>query len=86
MVTTPKLEDENIRQNVRLLTELARDTGGQYLSLAQAAELPSLLSNRGEQFYIPERLRTLWDRDWVMYLLVGLLSVEWLTRKILKLA
>jgi hypothetical protein len=86
MVTTPKLEDENIRQNVRLLTELARDTGGQYLSLAQAAELPSLLPNRGEQFYIPERLRTLWDRDWVMYLLVGLLSVEWLTRKLLKLA
>lgn len=86
LVTTPKLEDENIRQNVRLLTELARDTGGQYLSLTQVADLPSLLPNRGEQFYIPERLRTLWDRDWVMYLLVGLLSAEWLTRKLLKLA
>lgn len=86
VVTTPRLEDENIRQNVRLLTELARDTGGQYLSLTQAADLPSLLPNRGEQFYIPERLRTLWDRDWVMYLLVGLLSAEWLTRKLLKLA
>ena len=87
IVTIPKLEDENIRQNVRLLTELARDTGGQYLPLGRAAtELPSLLPNRGEQFYIPERLRTLWDRDWVMYLLVGLLSAEWLTRKLLKLA
>ena len=87
VVTTPRLEDENIRQNVRLLTELARDTGGQYLPIEKAAtELPGLLPNRGEQFYIPERLRTLWDRDWVMYLLVGLLSVEWLTRKLLKLA
>lgn len=87
IVTTPKLEDENIRQNVRLLTELARDTGGQYLPLESvAAELPALLPNRGEQFFIPERLRTLWDRDWVMYLLVGLLSAEWLTRKLLKLA
>jgi hypothetical protein len=86
-VTNPKLEDENIRQNVRLLTDLARDTGGQYLPLDQAAaELPALLPNRGEQFFIPERLRTLWDRNWVMYLLVGLLSVEWLTRKLLKLA
>jgi len=28
----------------------------------------------------------LWDREWVMYLLVGLLSAEWLTRKLLKLA
>jgi branched-subunit amino acid transport protein len=87
IVGTPKLEDENIRQNVRLLTELARDTGGQYLPLeTAAAELPALLPNRGELFYIPERLRTLWDRDWVMYLLVGLLSAEWLTRKLLKLA
>ena len=87
IVATPKLEDENIRQNVRLLTELARDTGGQYLPLeSAAAELPALLPNRGELFYIPERLRTLWDRDWVMYLLVGLLSAEWLTRKLLKLA
>ena len=86
-VAIPKLEDENIRQNVRLLTELVRDTGGQYLSIDKAAdELPTLLPNRGEQFFIPERLRTLWDRDWVMYLLVGLLSVEWLTRKLLKLA
>ena len=86
-VAIPKLEDENIRQNVRLLTELVRDTGGQYLSIDKAAdELPALLPNRGEQFFIPERLRTLWDRDWVMYLLVGLLSVEWLTRKLLKLA
>ena len=85
--TTPKLEDEDIRQNVRLLTELTRDTGGQYLPLDKAAaELPGLLPNRGEQFYIPERLRTLWDRSWVMYLLVGLLSAEWLTRKLLKLA
>ncbi len=87
VVATPKLEDENIRQNVRLLTELARDTGGQYLPLeSAAAELPALLPNRGELFFIPERLRTLWDRDWVMYLLVGLLSAEWLTRKLLKLA
>ena len=87
VATTPKLEDENIRQNVRLLAELARETGGQYLPLDRvAAELRGLLPNRGEQFYIPERLRTLWDRDWVMYLLVGLLSAEWLTRKLLKLA
>lgn len=87
VVSTPRLEDEDIRQNVRLLTELARDTGGQYLPIENAAaEIPALLPNRGEQFFIPERLRTLWDRSWVMYLLVGLLSMEWLTRKLLKLA
>lgn len=87
VVALPKLEDENIRQNVRLLTDLVRDTGGKYLTMEEAAsELPALLPDRGEQFYIPERLRTLWDREWVMYLLVAILSVEWLTRKLLKLA
>jgi hypothetical protein len=87
VVALPKLEDENIRQNVRLLTDLARDTGGKYLTIDEAAsELPGLLPDRGEQFYVPERLRTLWDREWVMYLLVGILSAEWLTRKLLKLA
>ena len=87
MVALPKLEDENIRQNVRLLSDLVRDTGGKYLTVEEAiAELPGLLPDRGEQFYVPERLRTLWDRQWVMYLLVSILSVEWLTRKMLKLA
>jgi hypothetical protein len=87
VVALPKLEDENIRQNVRLLTDLVRDTGGKYLTMdTAAAELPALLPDRGEQFYIPERLRTLWDREWVMYLLVAILSIEWLTRKLLKLA
>ena len=83
----PKLEDQDIRQNVTLLQDLVRDTGGSYLPLSDAAaKLPGLLPSRGEPFTIEERLRTLWDRDWVLYLLVGLLLVEWLTRKLLKLA
>ena len=56
------------------------------LDEATAAALPKLLPNHGEEFLVDERLRTLWDRDWVLYALVGLLSVEWLTRKLLKLA
>jgi hypothetical protein len=28
----------------------------------------------------------LWDRVWVLYVLVGLLCLEWITRKLLKLA
>lgn len=87
VVALPKLEDQDIRQNVTLLTELVRDTGGELIPFEKATErLPELLPNRGEPFTIDERLQTLWDRAWVMYLLVGLLSMEWLTRKLLKLA
>lgn len=86
-VILPKLEDENIRQNVQLLSQLAEMTGGKYFAIQDAAAgLPDLLPNRGELFKVDERLRTLWDRQWVMFLLVGLLSAEWLSRKLLKLS
>lgn len=87
-VSLPNLETANARQNVQLLRSMAEETGGTYLPLDDmtAAALPALLPNQGEEFLVDERLRTLWDRDWVLYLLVGLLSAEWLTRKLLKLA
>ena len=87
-VSLPNLETANARQNVQLLRALADETGGTYLPLDEstAAALPKLLPNHGEEFLVDERLRTLWDRDWVLYVLVGLLAAEWLTRKLLKLA
>jgi len=86
-VLLPKLEDESLSQDVRVLKELVRDTGGQYFALADAEEMiPPLLPDSTEEFLVDERLRTLWDREWVMYLLVGFLAAEWLTRKLMKLA
>ena len=86
-VLLSNLESTDPRQNAQLLRELVRDTGGAYLTLEEAVgQLPQRLPNRGETYLVDERLRTLWDRQWVMYLLVGLLSLEWLMRKLLKLA
>lgn len=87
-VSLPNLETANARQNVQLLRSLADETGGAYLPLDEqtAGALSKLLPNHGEEFLVDERLRTLWDRDWVMFVLVGMLSLEWLTRKLLKLA
>lgn len=86
-VVLPNLETDNARQNAQLLRLIAEDTGGAYFPLSEsAAEVPKRLPNRGEEFQIDQQLKTLWDREWLMYLLIGLLSVEWLTRKLLKLA
>lgn len=86
-VVLPNLETDNARQNAQLLRLLAEDTGGAYFKLDEAAvEIPKRLPNMGEEFQIDQQMRILWDRQWVMYLLVGLLSIEWLTRKLLKLA
>ncbi|WP_417384476.1 hypothetical protein [Gimesia sp.] len=85
-VLLPRLEDESLSQNVKGLKELARDTGGRYLALEEAEQIPTLLPDQGEEFLIDERLKTLWDQGWVFFLLAGLLAAEWLTRKLFKLA
>lgn len=86
-VVLPNLESDNPRQNAKLLTDLARETGGKYLPIERAlAELPALLPDRGERFAVDEQLRALWDQQWVLFLLVGLLGCEWVIRKLLRLA
>lgn len=86
-VVLPNLETDNARQNAQLLRLIAEDSGGGYFPISEAAaEVPKRLPNRGEEFQIDQQLKTLWDREWLMFLLVGLLSIEWLTRKLLKLA
>lgn len=86
-VTVPDLESQNPQQHSEKLISLARDTGGGYLPLDEAlAGIPPKLPDRSQQFQIEDRPVPKWDESWVLYLLVGLLSVEWLTRKLLKLA
>lgn len=86
-VQLPQLEAASLTQNSRLLKSLSEGTGGQYVSLADAEKtIPGLLPNRSRRDIIDERVQEVWDRKWVMYLLAGLLSAEWLLRKLLKLA
>ncbi len=86
-VTLPQLESISPEQQTRVLSGITRDTGGKYLEISQAkTELVGLLPNRGETIVINEIITFLWDRQWLMYLLIGLMSLEWLSRKLLKLA
>lgn len=86
-VQISKLEVASLTQNVDLLQSMTRDTGGRYLTLASAvAEIPALLPNQGETTVIDEQIKEQWDQLWILLLLGGLLSLEWLSRKLLKLA
>lgn len=86
-VTLSNLESERSEQNVELLTSLVRDTGGQYLSLAEApTRLARLLPDRSELVIVDEQLLTLWDRAWLMYTMIGLLGLEWLLRRVVRLS
>lgn len=86
-VTLSNLESERSEQNVEQLTRLVRDTGGEYLTLEEAAgRLQRLLPDRSEQVVVDEQLRTLWDRAWLMYALIALLGLEWLLRRVVRLS
>lgn len=86
-VVLPNLESENPSQDVVMLTKLTTDTGGVYLSLNElAARLPDLLPDRSEPVIVDEQLKTLWDRKWLMFLMVGLLALEWALRRVVRLS
>lgn len=92
-IRLPEREFAELTQNVVTLTSLADQTGGRYFPLGDealtaiaAVEIPKLLPNKGERIVVDQRIDEVWDRGWVMGLLVALLGVEWLTRKLLKLA
>ncbi len=86
-VVLPNLESENPSQDVQLLTKLIENTGGTYLALSEAAAaLPDLLPDRSEPVVVDEQLKTLWDRDWLMYLAIGLLGLEWALRRVVRLS
>lgn len=85
-VVLPSLESLNPVQSVEVLTNLTKDTRGQYLSLAEIGKLPSLLNDESQPVVVDEQLRTLWDRQWLMYLSVGLLAFEWIMRRLWRLS
>ncbi len=85
-VVLPNLESQNPTQNAELLTNLTRDTTGRYLSLADLSTLPSLLPDQSQPIVVDEQLRTLWDRSWLLFLMVALLALEWILRRVWRLS
>jgi len=85
-VVLPNLESQNPTQNAELLTRLTRETQGRYLSLSELATLPSLLTDQSQPVVVDEQLRTLWDRGWLLFLMVALLATEWILRRVWRLS
>ena len=85
-IELPNLESKDLRQNVRQLQTLVAQTGGEYQPLKQAELVVKHLPDSSEQFLLGEQIKTLWDRTWLMCCIVALFGIEWLIRKLLKLA
>ena len=95
-VKAPDLEREDPRRNDSLLSEIADKTGGKYyVGMANATAshgtppLAAKLKDRTSTIVLPiapdPREKEVWLR-WIMIALCGLLCLEWLTRRLLRLA
>jgi hypothetical protein len=95
-VRVPDLELENPQRNDALLSEIASRTGGRYYVGADAVlgrsgvpALASVLPDRQKVTYlagIPDETFKQQSMTWILVVICGALSLEWLLRRLLKLA
>lgn len=92
-VEVPDLERQSPQRNDAVLAELARETGGVYyiglpavLGVGPQAKLAERLADRTQTLTLAGTPIPLWDNAYVMAALCGLLGLEWLLRRLLKLA
>lgn len=84
-VEIPALESRDPRLDRRLLQDIARAGGGEYHDLDRVLEAADKLEgiSRSQEGLVESD--DLWDEWWVLLLLTGLLSLEWILRKRVRL-
>jgi hypothetical protein len=93
-VKVPDLEREHPQRNDALLSEIAAKTGGvYYIGLDSALgvnnkgkSLPQVLRDQSRTITIVGKPTPLWATAATMYVICGLLCLEWLIRRLAKLA
>ncbi len=95
-VKVPDLERENPRRNSPLLSMIAQNTGGRYyrgmeaaLDANSAAPLVVQLKDRTSTTIVPVAPNPKRDEIWLRWVMIGLcgaLCLEWLIRRLVKLA
>ncbi|HEX4128565.1 MAG TPA: hypothetical protein VHZ24_00895 [Pirellulales bacterium] len=86
-VTVPDLERAHTERNDAVLSELSRQTGGQYyVGFKAAGALPEALRDASRTTTLAAAPERLWDKPWMLALVCGALCCEWFTRRLLKLA
>ncbi|NIP84865.1 MAG: hypothetical protein GTO03_04635 [Planctomycetales bacterium] len=95
-VTAADLENRQPQQNDQALRQLAEQTGGRYFPSLEAAHgetddapLVPALEDQTRVTPVAGDVDPVWKAAWarwMMFAIVGLLSVEWLLRRLFKLA
>jgi hypothetical protein len=84
-VALPSAEIRDLRLNKAKLQELATESGGEYFEADQYLKLASLIPDRTRKLEVDGKPLPLWDKGYLLVVLVVLLCVEWSVRKYFKL-
>lgn len=77
----PQLAElENPQLNEDLLKQLAEQTGGAYMTMADAESVPENIANVQNPIFVDAE-RELWAHPLILITIVGLLGTEWFLRK-----
>ena len=84
-VSLPSAEMNEAWLNKAQLVTLAEESGGKYFSLDELDELVTAIPDKTRHIDLQSKPLPLWDTRNLLFLLVGLLCVEWAVRKRFKL-
>ncbi len=84
VVSLPDDELRHPETNHELLARLSDETGGQVLLASELADLPDRIPNRRVRL-LNESTESLWDTPLALILIVGLLTFEWVGRRLIRL-
>ncbi|MFW5845103.1 MAG: hypothetical protein ACOCXJ_02650 [Planctomycetota bacterium] len=80
-VISASIEQREPSADPQLLQEVAAIAEGSLLRGEQLSDLPRLLRDWHRERQLSDETRSLWDRWWILALLLGALSGEWLLRR-----
>jgi len=84
-VRAPEIEFQEPHLDESSLRELAETTRGKYVRLWEAASIPDEIPDRRQTVVTTDEPIPLWDNWFSLSLLAGLLTIEWILRKLVRL-
>lgn len=84
-VKFPYREYENPAMNTGLLQALAQNTGGEFLYLDEIDQLAKKIKPSADIIYTETTEKDLWDTPLVFLVFLGVISAEWVIRKLVRL-
>jgi hypothetical protein len=84
-VTPPSAEIRDLRLNKAKLRELAAKSKGKYFEMDEYASLTAEIPDKSRPLEVSGKSLPLWDKAYLLGLLVVLLCIEWSVRKYFKL-